>query len=267
MSCRRTTATFRAELTALAAALIGCGATVPRSDATDATAPLAPDARPFGADATAPDAGLIDVSAVDARAMHVTHVVVAPRLGDVWGGQQNIRWMAADSIPAFVTIRLARTATGAFDQIIEPGVATEWPNLGVYPWDSRGIPDGSSYRLRVTLTYGGGALRPHADSAVFVVDNTAPVLALAPLPATATATTTIRWTTTDANPQSVAIALSADGGATFNHVLVAAAPDEGEYDWDTTGVGTGDYRLRLVATDAANNVSPPVLSSTVTVVR
>jgi len=236
--------------------------TAPRLDATAIV-----DAAPR--DATAPaDLGFDDAGLIDGH-HGSTFELTAPALGAVWGAVRTIRWSVADSVPAIVVIRAARTATSAFDLVVEPGMATQWPNLGTYAWDTRAVPDGSSWRLRVSLTF-GGVVTEHAESEAFVVDNTAPVLALDPIDPmnpngpTVSGVVPLRWRTVDANPLSVHVELIGSGSAV---TIAAGVPDEGELDWDTSTATVGDYRLRLTATDAAGNAASPVVSSTITITR
>lgn len=63
--------------------------------------------------------------------------------------------------------------------------------------------------------------------------------------------TTVSWTVENAQPASVTLYYSMDGGDWV--LLDQFASNPSSYDWDITGLESGEYRLRLVITDGQGN--------------
>jgi len=178
--------------------------------------------------------------------------VTAPAAGALESGMVEVRWDGFDADDVQILVSTDGGSTYPSE------VASATQNDGSFALDTTGFADGAAFRVRVTR---GGET---AESGVFEVDNTAPVLVLGFPEAGdfAGISTTITWTSTEANPGTVAIVASADSGANYDIPVATAAPDSGTFVWSTAGLTEGaTYRVRLTPTDAAGNEGAPDESS------
>lgn len=184
-----------------------------------------------------------------------TAALTAPVGAELLGASATITWTTTDAHPGTVRID-ASTDSGATFTI---PVAADAPDTGSFTWDTSALTDAATYRVRVTPIDGAGNEgAPAVSPADFTIDATAPVIALtAPTGGELLfGETDITWTTTDANPGTVAITASLDGGTTFDQTIASAAPDTGSFRWDTATLpDTSALRIRVVATDGAGNAS------------
>ncbi|MCP3920089.1 MAG: VCBS repeat-containing protein [bacterium] len=181
--------------------------------------------------------------------------LVGPVGGEVWGGGRSIQWITTDENPGTVEISISTDAGVTFPTLLSAGV----DDVGSYAWDTTGLPDGAQYRVRVTpIDRAGNLGAPVVSAADFILDNTAPTVALtSPLGGEAwTGTQPIAWNVVDAHPDQVEIALSSDSGATFDTILGQFSAGAGSTAWNTGLVSDRTtYRVRIVATDLAGNQS------------
>ena len=178
--------------------------------------------------------------------------ITAPKGGSYWAGTKQIQWKKFDNGKK-VTVEVSDDGGTTYTPLETGG-----KDDGKYLWDTTTSADGGQYRVRVRA--GGKTI----TSGLFTVDNTAPVLALS-APAGGElwgGQRDVTWVTTDDNPGTVAILLSADGGATYPTVIAAGAPDIDLYSWSTAGQPDGtQYRVQLTATDLAGNAGAAVAST------
>lgn len=183
--------------------------------------------------------------------------LTAPNGGELVGAGGVVTWTTTDVNPGTVQI-LASADGGANYDIV---VANAAPDSGTYNWDASGLANGTTYRVQVIATdRGGNVSNTDTSDADFEIDSTPPVLTLtSPLGGeTLTGPEDITWTTVDANPGTVEIMLSTDGGSSFDETITLDAPDTGAFQWESGRVEDGStYRVRLVAVDAAGNRSTP----------
>ena len=177
--------------------------------------------------------------------------------GEFWRGPRNIMWTTTDANPGTVDIAVSTDSGLTFATVLATGAL----DTGSYNWDTFALSDSNTLRIRVTPTDLAGGLGADAISgADFAVDNTLPVIALtSPVGGELWAgPQTITWTSTEVNPDFVAIALSPDSGASYSISIDLGAPDGGSYAWDTATQSDGfTFRVRLIATDLAGNFSVP----------
>jgi hypothetical protein len=180
-----------------------------------------------------------------------TPTLTAPLTGAIWGGTRSIAWTPDTTDGGTAQILLSDDGGTSFPTVL----ASAAPDNGAFRLDTSTLVDGTEYRVRVVLS--NGTVLASGD---FAVDNTAPVTSLtSPVGSEILGLSSIiTWTTTDAHLGTVEIRLSSDGGGTYNYVVAAATPDDGEFDWDTSALVDGvQYRIQLIAVDRATNESLP----------
>lgn len=120
--------------------------------------------------------------------------------------------------------------------------------------------DGETVRLRLTPTDAAGNVGS-AVTADVTVDNTPPTDYTISAPADGSLhgpSIDVNWSGTEANPGTVKLDVSTDGGDSWSEI-VQATPDDGGYTWNASGIDDGaTTRLRLTATDAAGNVGTEI---------
>ncbi|MEM8710484.1 MAG: VCBS repeat-containing protein [Planctomycetota bacterium] len=183
--------------------------------------------------------------------------LTAPNGGELVGAAGMVTWTTTDVNPGTVQI-LASADSGVTYDITVANAATD---SGTYAWDASGLADGTTYRVQVIATdAAGNASNTDTSDADFEVDATAPTLTLNTPNGgeTLSALADITWTSTDANLGTVEILLSDNGGSSFDTTITSDAPDTGTFSWESARVEDGsNYRVRVVAIDAAGNRSTP----------
>lgn len=178
--------------------------------------------------------------------------VAAPVAGQYWGGSKVIRWVPFHSTGGAVKIELFSNGSWAT-------LSSSTPDDGQFPWDTSLHADAGDCRIRIST-----ADHDSASSGVFTLDNTAPIVTLtSPLGGELWGgERVVSWSTLDDNKYNVDIFTSPDSGSTFPYAVTVATPDDGVQVWDTSDRPDGDfYRVSIVATDRAGNVSSTVVST------
>ncbi|MFC1706433.1 hypothetical protein ACFL59_06350 [Planctomycetota bacterium] len=192
--------------------------------------------------------------------------LTAPTGAELWSGSQDVTWTTAAAQLGTVTILLSADSGLTYPKVLASAI----PDTGRFPVDTTTLLDGTRYRIRISAADALGALLGlDASGTDFTIRNTtvdvtAPVTVLTgPVGGERwVGTEDITWSTTDANPATVDIWLSADSGRTFPALIASAAPDSGRFALDTTAFADGaTYRVRVVATDAYGNVGAPAESA------
>ncbi|MFT5199865.1 MAG: hypothetical protein ACI87O_002539, partial [Planctomycetota bacterium] len=183
-----------------------------------------------------------------------TPALTAPADGSVLGGAQTITWVSPSGRDT-VDILLSTDGGVTFPTVL---AATE-PDTGLFLWDTTTGGDGDQYRIQITPTNTSATvLASFGSAANFTVDNTIPAITLVSPQAGSVfggVQAKILWSTVDANPGTVAIDLSSDGGGTYPTQLAVLAQDSGQFLFDATGLAEGmTYRIRVTPTDLAGNV-------------
>lgn len=180
-----------------------------------------------------------------------TPTLTSPATGAVWGGTRSIVWTANTTDGGTAVVLLSEDGGATFGTVLANGM----PDSGVLPLDTSAFVDGTEYRVRVVLS--NGTVLGSGD---FAVDNTAPVTSLtSPVGSEILGlSSSVTWSTTDAHPGTVEIRLSSDDGGTYDYVVAAATPDDGEYSWDTSALVDGvQYRIQLISIDRGANEGLP----------
>jgi hypothetical protein len=187
-------------------------------------------------------------------------VLTSPVGGELWGGSRDITWTTLDTNPEFVDLLVSNNSGASYDLAL--GVAA--PDDGLHTWETGTEPDGTTYRAQIMATDKAGNSSGMVSSLMdFELDNTAPQVTLtAPLGGEDwDLERSVTWLTSDPNPGTVELELSTNSGASYDQLVVSAAPDTGSYAWATGYAPDGDaMRMRVTATDGAGNVSGPDVS-------
>ncbi len=189
-------------------------------------------------------------------------VLIAPNGGEVWYGEQIVRWYAHDSdmldtLRIKLNFRRYDPQNPQFWNLIAPD-AGNLPNTGVYIWSIPTYLQGR-YEMEVVAIDRGGLARSDTSDAPFIINSPDPptVTVLSPNGGEfCTGVHTIRWTATDPDIQygdtlAIRIEISPDNGATW--ILEAQGlANTGSYAWNTnqpTYPDGASYLVRVCATD------------------
>lgn len=187
--------------------------------------------------------------------------LIDPGGGELWGGEKAITWSTVEANPEYVDLLVSSDGGTSYD--LPVGVAT--PDDGSHTWDTTASADGSAYRVMAVATdKAGNQSVPVSSASNFELDNTAPTVTLtAPVGGEQwDLERTITWITDDQNPSAVQVALSTDGGLTYDHTIANPSLDLGFLAWNTGLAPDGSQmRVRIIATDGAGNSSAPDASA------
>ncbi len=179
---------------------------------------------------------------------------VSPNGTELWGGIHDITWSATGSPGDTVDIIYSTDGFTSTTHLIATNLLF---SPGTFSWNTAGVPDGSTYRVRVQshlnpVIYTGSA----AD---FTIDNMSPAI-----PTVGTVPSLLRggqilditWTpTSDAHLGSNPIKIEyASDGAIFTTVAGNELND-GSYTWTVPSDNTATARIKITATDLAGNTS------------
>lgn len=174
--------------------------------------------------------------------------VTAPVAGNVWRGTKTITWSTTDLNRDVVQIEYSANGGTSWSNI-----AASTADDGSYDWDTTAVADGAQYRIRVTPTDKAGSAGSASSVNNFTIDNTAPSLSItSPSGGIVSGVLNITWSETETNKDVVKVEYSSDGGSTWT-TIVASTADVGYYNWNTTSVADGSYKVRVTATDDAGN--------------
>lgn len=180
--------------------------------------------------------------------------ILFPVGNEILAGLLDLTWETAEAHKGTVKIEVSNDGGNNYTVL----AATEADD-GLYSVNTQTLSltpkQGDSFRFRITPVDIAGNIGNSSETQNFSVDNTPPIVTLtAPSDGAIVGgiSETISWTTDDANPGTVNIMLSEDGGSTFPVQLASAIPDTGSFSWDTTSVVDGvNYRVLVEAVDAA----------------
>lgn len=173
---------------------------------------------------------------------------VEPTSSTVWTGSQDILWDREELTPDVAKIEVSADGGTTWSTLVS-GTSDD----KMYTWDTTAHADGTTYKLRLTLTDRTDHVAS-VTSSTFALDHTAPVSDLsAPAEGDVVGgTVDVAWTTDDVHPAVVEAQRSDDGGDTWSTVA-STIDDDGSYTWNASALADGNWSLGLVPTDLAGN--------------
>ena len=132
-------------------------------------------------------------------------------------------------------------------------VDTALPNTGEYQWNTLLVPDGTRYRVNL-LAYDQITLGADQSDTAFTVNNPGnglpDVIFVSPQRGTVTGPCEIRWWADDADHDSLSIGLYYSRNEIEWEPIALDELNDGSYMWNSALVHNGNYKLKVVATDA-----------------
>jgi len=176
--------------------------------------------------------------------------LLAPGEGEIWSGEQQIRWRASAAVAQGWTTDIECSRDGGQTWT---ALASGLDDIFTLPWNTRALPNGT-YVLRLTSRTEQAKTSLISDP--FKLDNpgrSRPVVSLlSPQGGEIwNGMREVRWRATDSDGDnlSVSLAYSIDRGATWT-TMGFASGNTGSYIWDTTTVpNTDELWLRATASD------------------
>jgi len=169
--------------------------------------------------------------------------ITAPFNGDIVKGIVTVSGTVKDTNPDhyYMVVKNSKGTVVAGPGTVYQAVVKDWN------WDTTSLSDGT---YTIDLEARDAANNKGVDSTktiAVIVDNTAPVVAI-------TSPTTYKFS----DSATVAIEGTTDDAAGYNLFINGELTDSGTsfsgYKWNTTGLSSGDYLVRLEATDLVGNV-------------
>ena len=177
--------------------------------------------------------------------------VLYPNGGETLSGDVEITWEDSSAFGAdmLVDIYYSRDNGETWVPIVQ-GI----PDVGSYTWNTEGVPDGTRYRIRVSV-YDTLAVGEDISDTVFTINNPgngAPDLVLiSPQRGTVSGDVEITWWAADADGDPLTIDLFLVQTATGDTFYIAQGIENtGTYTFNSAVVHNADYRLYAVAYDA-----------------
>ena len=174
--------------------------------------------------------------------------VLSPNGGEEISGTYTIAWEDSSVLgaPLTVDISYSRDNGETWEDLV-----TDLPDQGYYEWNTVGFPDGTRYRIRVTV-HDTVAVGEDISDTTFTVNNPgngAPdVIFLSPNGGRLSDTVEVTWWADDPDHDSLAIdILIFDGSST--DTLASGLPNTGSFLWNTRITDNGDYRIAVQARD------------------
>ena len=177
--------------------------------------------------------------------------VLYPNGGETLSGDVEITWEDSSAFGAdmLVDIYYSRDNGETWIPIVQ-GI----PDEGSYTWNTEGVPDGTRYRIRVSV-YDTLAVGEDISDTIFTINNPgngAPDLVLiSPQRGTVSGDVEITWWAADADGDPLTIDLFLVQTATGDTFYIAQGIENtGSYTFNSAVVHNADYRLYAVAYDA-----------------
>jgi large repetitive protein len=178
------------------------------------------------------------------------------------GSNQLINWTASDTNTTGNWITLSYSSNSGTSWT----VITSTTNTGSYSWTVPAAVNSSTYRVKVTATDRVGQITEAASTSNFIIDATNPTVALTSFTGgqavLGNSYQTITWSAGDANFGStpISLELSSNSGSTWSSIA-SNLPNTGSYSWQTNVPDGNNYRVRVIATDAAGLFSTSASTS------
>ena len=203
----------------------------------------------------------VDAAPIVIDGTNPTVVLTAPNGGEYLkgGATATITWTTTDTNPGTVKLEYSTNSGGAWTEI-----ASAEDDDGSYDWTVPGV-DSAQCLVRVTPTdKAGNTGTADPSDAVFTIDSTDPVVAVTSPDGgeylSGGSAAAITWTTTDANPATVKIEYSTNGGGAWTEIEAAEA-DDSSYGWAVPSADSSQCLVRITATDLAGNTGAADTSS------
>ncbi|MBI4056835.1 MAG: hypothetical protein HY399_04725, partial [Elusimicrobia bacterium] len=194
-----------------------------------------------------------------------TVALVFPDGGEVIQRIISINWNDSDPNPGDTQLKALNLSTDggtSFSVLIASDLPT---GTTFYAWDSRMIPNGSNYRIRIDVVDQRGLSASDTSNGNFSVDNIneAPIVQFSTAPSTGeniSGLFNVSWGVSDPNTldtHTYDLLLSSDSGSTFSHLVSGIT--QTSYALNTRNYpNLSTYRLKVVAFDSGT----PVLTGT-----
>jgi hypothetical protein len=202
----------------------------------------------FGADTSAArvrvtTSGAVAVSGTSGSFAMLTPAlaVTSPAAGATFysGAPMSVVWLSNLPASAVAKVELSRDGGSSFETLADAA-----PNTGSFA-STTTSPGTADARVRVTLTAGPGIVIGASSAAFAIVTSALTVTAPAAGAVVRTGTAaTIAWTSNLPAGDTVAIALSRDGGGSYE-TLATAAPNTGSFAWTAVGPDAAEARVRV----------------------
>lgn len=180
----------------------------------------------------------------------------SPLGGEFWAGMHEIRWLAQGEPGHALQATIEVSPDGGRNW---RALATVDAAQGRYLWQTRDWPAGHQYLARVTISDGEATTMATSPGAFSLIgQGTAPphIILTSPGPSGALlGDALITWIAEDADgdPLLIDIALSADGGRTWQ-TLAERLLNTGEYALENPLASDGVYQVALMASDGTHRV-------------
>jgi len=184
--------------------------------------------------------------------MHfVTHWahVLSPNGSEEVSGLVNIQW---EDSSAFGTSLRADISISRDNGETWTELAHDIEDVGSYQWSTEDFPDGTRYRVRVTV-YDTLAVGEDVSDTTFTVNNPGngvpDLIYLSPKKGTLRGDVDVTWWADDADHDTLVISLYAKKLGEDWKVLAENLPNTGSFSFDSKFLVNGSYRLKLRAAD------------------
>jgi outer membrane protein assembly factor BamB len=188
--------------------------------------------------------------------------VLDAKLPSRWGA---LNWQADTPAGTHVTIAVRA------GNVAEPDATwSDWSREEADPHTAHAHTPVARYcQYRVTLTSDNTSVTPTLRnfSLRYQTSNQAPDITSLDVPDLSTANLDnprklkIRWTATDPNDDELSYSLYFRKDGWRDWLLLEENIEKKEYEWDTTGVPSGQYQLKVVASDRRDNVPEEALTA------
>ena len=176
----------------------------------------------------------------------------SPIGGETWTGIRDVTWNATDQdeddIPS-ISAYYSGDSGSTWTKLVENS-----ENDGSYSWDTTGVPNKSTYRIRVVASDGELTASDGSETNFTINNNIPPVVSLNEPRGgeTWSGTTQFEWSATDENQDdelSVDLYYSVNSGNDWTE-LASNEQNDGVYEWNTTVLSNGShYRVKVEVSD------------------
>lgn len=176
--------------------------------------------------------------------------VLTPNGGEEISGDYLVTWRdsSVTGAPLFADLAYSRDRGKTYEDIV-----TGIPSTGSYLWNTRNVPDGTRYLIRITV-YDTLAVGEDVSDTCFTVNNpgngTPDLSILSPIGGTVQGTVPIRWEANDPDHDTLLIDLFLSPNRMLWDTIATGLSNTGIYQWNTYHYHNGNYYLMVKARDA-----------------